>query len=75
MGALKQQQAQLQKMFQSGQLTPGERQLLQQQLQSIQQQVRTLQLSKQAQELSQKLMNDPNFREAMRILAELQKQL
>lgn len=74
MEALKQQQSQLQKMFQSGQLTPGERQLLQQQLQSIQQQMRTLQLSKQAQEFSQKL-NDPNFREAMRILAELQKQL
>ncbi len=75
MEALKQQQAQLQKMLQSGQLTPEERQLLQQQLQSIQQQMRALQLSKQAQEFLQKLMNDPNFREAMRILAELQKQL
>lgn len=75
MEALKQQQAQLQKMLQSGQLTPGEQQLLQQQLQSIQQQMRALQLSKQAQEFLQKLMNDPNFREAMRILAELQKQL
>mgnify|MGYP001627114067 CR=1 FL=1 len=89
MEALKQQQAQLQKMFQSmfqwGQLTPGEQQLPQQllqriqqlmrTLQSIQQQIRTLQLSKQAQEFLQKLMNDPNLREAMRILAKLQKQL
>ncbi len=75
MEALEQQQAQLQKMLQSGQLTPEERQLLQQQLQSIQQQLRALRLSKQAQEFLRKLMNDPNFREAMKILAELQKQL
>lgn len=75
MEALKQQQAQLQKMLQSGQLTAEERQLLQRQLQSIQQQMRALQLSKQAQDFLQKLMNDPNFREAMRMLAELQKQL
>ncbi|MCS7187378.1 MAG: hypothetical protein RMK89_10545 [Armatimonadota bacterium] len=75
MEALQQQQAQLQNMLQSSQLSAGERQLIQQQLQSIQQQLRALQLSKQAQEFLRKLMGDPNFQEAMKLLAELQKQL
>lgn len=75
MEVLEQQQAQLQKMLQSGNLTPLERQLIEQQLQSLQHQIRALRLSKQAQEFLRKLMSDPNFREAMRLLAELQKQL
>jgi len=75
MEALQQQQAQLQKMLQSGQLTPAERDLIQQQLQSIQQQLRALRLSKEAQEFLRKLMSDPNFQEAMRLLAELQRKL
>ncbi|MFA0753560.1 MAG: hypothetical protein IMHGJWDQ_001337 [Candidatus Fervidibacter sp.] len=81
MEALRQQQAQLQQMLQSGRnlegqpLTMAERQLLEQQLQSLQQQMRALQLSERAQKFLQKLMNDPNFQEAMRLLAELQKQL
>jgi len=75
MEALEQQRAQLQQMLQSGNLTASERQLIQQQLQSLQQQIRALRLSKEAQEFLRKLMNDPNFREAMKLLAELQKQL
>ncbi len=81
MQALQGQQALLQQMLQSGRdprgrpLTEVERELLQQQLQSLQQQLRALRLSKQAQEFLRKLMNDPNFQEAMRLLAELQKQL
>lgn len=73
--------AQLQQMLQSGKdaqgrpLSEAEKKLLQQQLQSLQQQLRALRLSKQAQEFLRKLMNDPNFQEAMKRLAELQKQL
>jgi hypothetical protein len=42
---------------------------------SLQQQMRSLQLSKQAQEYLSKLMNDPNYQEAMKRLQELTKQL
>jgi len=81
MEALKQQQAMLQQMLQSGRnlqgqpLTTAERQMLQQQLKSLQQTMRALQLSEQAQEFLRKLMSDPNFQEAMKLLSELQKQL
>jgi Sec-independent protein translocase protein TatA len=37
--------------------------------------MRALQLSEQAQEFLRKLMSDPNFQEAMKLLSELQKQL
>jgi len=80
MEALKQQQAMLQQMLQSGRnlqgqpLTPAERQMLEQQLQSLQQMMRALQLSEQAREFLRKLMSDPNFQEAMKLLSELQKQ-
>jgi len=81
MEALKQQQVMLQQMLQSGRnlqgqpLTTAERQMLQQQLQSLQQMMRALQLSEQAREFLRKLMSDPNFQEAMKLLSELQKQL
>jgi len=81
MGALKQQQEMLQQMLQSGRnlqgqpLTPAERETLQQQLQSLQQQMKALQLSEKAREFLRKLMSDPNFQEAMKLLSELQKQL
>ncbi|MCS7264310.1 MAG: hypothetical protein NZ805_05700 [Armatimonadetes bacterium] len=81
MEVLKQQQAQLQQMLQSGRnfqgqpLTLNERQQIEQQIQSVQQQLRALQLSKQAQEFLRKLMSDPNYQEAMKLLSELQKQL
>jgi hypothetical protein len=81
MGALKQQQAMLQQMLQSGRnlqgqpLTTAERQMLQQQLQSLQRMMRALQLSEQARDFLHKLMSDPNFQEAMRLLSELRKQL
>lgn len=78
---LKRQRAQLQQMLQSGlntqgqPLTPEERKFLHQQLQNIQQQIRALQLSERAREFLRKLMSDPNFQEAMKLLAELQRQL
>ncbi len=81
MEALKQQQAQLKQMLQSGRnfqgqpLTATERQQIERQIESIQQQMRALQLSQQAQEFLSKLMSDPNFQEAMKLLSELQKQL
>jgi hypothetical protein len=81
MEALKQQQAMLRQMLRSGRnlqgqpLTTAEREMLQQQLQSLQQTMRALQLSEQAREFLRKLMSDPNFQEAMRLLSELQKQL
>lgn len=81
MEALKQQQAQLQQMIQSGlnaqgqPLTPEERKFFHQQLQNLQRQIRALQLSEQAREFLRKLMSDPNFQEAMKLLAELQRQL
>jgi hypothetical protein len=81
MEALTMQMAQMQQMLQSGRdaqgrpLTDAEKQLAQQQLQSLQQALRALQLSQQAQEFLRKLTSDPNFQEAMRRLAELQKQL
>jgi translation initiation factor 2B subunit (eIF-2B alpha/beta/delta family) len=68
-------------MLQSGRnlqgqpLTTAERQMLQQQLKSLQQTMRALQLSEQAREFLRKLMSDPNFQEAMKLLSELQKQL
>jgi len=46
---------------------------LQEQLKRLQQQLRALQLSEQAREFLRKLMNDPNFIEAMRHLQELAK--
>lgn len=81
MEALTMQMAQMQQMLQSGRdaqgrpLTDAEKRLAQQQLQSLQQALRALQLSQQAQEFLRKLTSDPNFQEAMRRLAELQKQL
>lgn len=81
MESLTLQMAQLRQMLQSDKdeqgrpLTEPEKRQLRQQLQSIQQQLQALQLSRQAQEFLRKLMSDPNFQEAMRRLAELQKQL
>ncbi len=46
---------------------------LQEQLKALQKQLRALQLSEQAREFLRKLMNDPNFIEAMRRLQELAK--
>lgn len=73
--ALQQQISNLQQTLQLRQLSEEMRKLLEQQLQSLQQQLRALRLSKEAQEFLSKLFSDPNFQEAMKRLAELQKKL
>ncbi|GBC92260.1 Chromosome partition protein Smc [bacterium HR15] len=79
MSELQRQIDELQRQLQSGRDSKGiplskeALKALQQQLKRLQQQLRALQLSEQAREFLRKLMNDPNFIEAMRHLQELAK--
>lgn len=79
MSELQRQISELQRQLQSGRDSKGiplskeARKALEQQLQQLQKQLRALQLSEQAREFLRKLMNDPNFIEAMRRLQELAK--
>ena len=77
MSELQRQIDELQRQLQSGRDSKGvplskeALKALQQQLKRLQQQLRALQLSEQAREFLRKLMNDPNFIEAMKRLQEL----
>jgi len=79
MSELQRQIDELQRQIQSGRDSKGiplskeALKALQEQLKRLQQQLRALQLSEQAREFLRKLMNDPNFIEAMRRLQELAK--
>lgn len=79
MQSLQQQIEVLQRQLQSGKdnngipLSKEAMEALRQQLQRLQQQRCALQLSKEAREFLRKLMNDPNFIEAMKRLQELAK--
>ncbi len=77
MSELQRQIDELQRQLQSGRNSKGvplskeALKALEQQLKRLQQQLRALQLSEQAREFLRKLMNDPNFIEAMKRLQEL----
>ena len=77
MSELQRQINELQRQLQSGRDSKGiplskeALKALEQQLKRLQQQLRALQLSEQAREFLRKLMNDPNFIEAMKRLQEL----
>lgn len=77
---LKQQMKDLQNQLQSGKnangvpLSKEAMDALKQQMKQLQEQMKALELSKEAQEFMRKLMNDPNFIEAMKKLQELAKQ-
>jgi hypothetical protein len=77
MSELQRQIDELQRQLQSGRDSKGiplskeALKALEQQLKRLQQQLRALQLSEQAREFLRKLMNDPNFIEAMKRLQEL----
>jgi hypothetical protein len=77
MSELQRQINELQRQIQSGRDSKGiplskeALKALEQQLKRLQQQLRALQLSEQAREFLRKLMNDPNFIEAMKRLQEL----
>jgi len=79
MSELQRQIDELQRQLQSGRDSKGvplskeALKALEQQLKRLQQQLRALQLSEQAREFLRKLMNDPNFIEAMKRLQELAK--
>lgn len=77
---LKQQMKELQNQLLSGKnangipLSKEAMEALKQQMKQLQKQMKALELSKEAQEFMRKLMNDPNFIEAMKKLQELAKQ-